>query len=65
MTAHLSQCCNPLADDKERGQMFSFRNGVYKSLSHIMLIEIPQTSALKFFWWLICIINSVDNTKVL
>ena len=45
--------------------MFSFRNGVYKSLSHIMLIEIPQTSASKFFWWLICIINSVDNTKLL
>ena len=42
MTIHPSQCCNSLADDKERGQMFSFRNCVYKSLSRIMLIEIPQ-----------------------
>ena len=29
MTAYLSQCCNPLADDKERGQKFSFKNGVH------------------------------------
>lgn len=29
VTAQLSQCCNPLTDDEEKGQKFFFQNGVY------------------------------------
>ena len=36
VTAHLSQCCNP---KKERGQKFSFKNGVHLNTNLLNLFS--------------------------
>ena len=50
VTAHLSQCCNP---KKERGQKFSFKNGVHLNTNLLNLFSYSIYITQEKLWKLL------------